>query len=114
SDLDITKRAALLKNDSVHGAFRGSVEVNLENKSLLINGQIVRIIEAATPEDADYTKYGINNALVIDNTGAFTDRESLSRHLKAKGVSKVILTAPGKEIPNIVYGINQKGVDIES
>jgi glyceraldehyde 3-phosphate dehydrogenase len=51
---------------------------------------------------------------VIDNTGVFTNREALSRHLKAKGVSKVLLTAPGKEIPNVVYGINQDTLDIEN
>jgi glyceraldehyde 3-phosphate dehydrogenase len=52
--------------------------------------------------------------LVIDNTGVFRDRENLSRHLKSKGVSKVLLTAPGKgDIPNIVYGVNQNSVDID-
>lgn len=114
SDADIIKRASLLRNDSVHGAFKGSVIEDLENKSLNINGQIVQMIDANNPEDIDYTKYGISNALVIDNTGVFTNREALSRHLNAKGVSKVLLTAPGKEIPNIVYGINQVDLDVES
>lgn len=113
SEADLIKRAALLKNDSVHGAFRGTVDVDIENKAMIINGQIVKMIEAPQPEEVDYTAYGINNALIIDNTGVFTDREALSRHLKAKGASKVILTAPGKEIPNIVYGINQKDFDIK-
>jgi glyceraldehyde 3-phosphate dehydrogenase len=103
-----------MRNDSVHGAFKGSVIEDLENKTLIINGQIVQMIDASNPEDADYTKYGINNALVIDNTGVFTNREALSRHLNAKGVSKVLLTAPGKEIPNVVYGINQGDLDIEN
>ena len=114
SDKDIVKRAALLRSDSVHGAFKGSVVEDLENKSLIINGQIVRMIDASNPEDVDYTQYGINNALVIDNTGVFTNREALSRHLKAKGVSRVLLTAPGKEIPNVVYGINQGTLDLET
>jgi glyceraldehyde 3-phosphate dehydrogenase len=114
SDADIIKRASLLRNDSVHGAFKGSVIEDLENKSLNINGQIVQMIDASNPEDIDYTQYGISNALVIDNTGVFTNREALSRHLKAKGVSKVLLTAPGKEIPNIVYGINQIDLDVEN
>jgi glyceraldehyde 3-phosphate dehydrogenase len=113
SDQDIIKRASLLRNDSVHGAFKGSVNVDLENKTLIINGQIVRMIDANNPEDIDYTQYGIKNALVIDNTGVFTNREALSRHLQAKGVSKVLLTAPGKEIPNVVYGINQGELDVE-
>ncbi len=114
SDKDIIKRAALLRNDSVHGAFKGSVEEDLENKAIIINGQIVQMIDSSNPEDVDYTAYGINNALVIDNTGVFTDRTALSRHLQAKGVSKVLLTAPGKEIPNIVYGINQGELDVEN
>jgi glyceraldehyde 3-phosphate dehydrogenase len=114
SDNDIIKRAALLRSDSVHGAFRGTVSVDLENKSLIINGQIVRMIDASNPEDVDYTQYGINNALIIDNTGVFTNREALSRHLKAKGAAKVLLTAPGKEIPNVVYGINQDTLDVEN
>jgi glyceraldehyde 3-phosphate dehydrogenase len=110
----ITKRAALLTNDSVHGEFNGNVDIDLENKALIINGQIVKLIEAKNPEDTDYTAYGINDALVIDNTGVFSDREALGRHLQAKGVSKVLLTAPGKEIPNIVYGINEGNLDLDS
>src|SRR5690606_34329268 len=81
SDADLIKRAALLKNDSVHGAFKGSVDVDLENKTLIVNGQIIQMINANNPEDIDYTSYGINNALVIDNTGVFTTKEALSRHL---------------------------------
>ncbi|TSJ47654.1 glyceraldehyde-3-phosphate dehydrogenase [Fluviicola chungangensis] len=114
SDKDIVKRAALLRSDSVHGAFRGSVVEDLENKTLIINGQIVHMIDASNPEDVDYTKYGISNALVIDNTGVYTNREALSRHMAAKGVSKVLLTAPGKEVPNVVYGINQGTLDVEN
>jgi glyceraldehyde 3-phosphate dehydrogenase len=113
SETELQKRAALLKNDSVHGAFDGTVAVDAEKKVLIINGHAVQMIAANNPEDIDYTKYGINNALVIDNTGVFTDREALSRHLKGKGTSRVLLTAPGKEIPNIVYGINQDSLDLE-
>ena len=113
SDDSIIKRAALLRNDSVHGAFKGSVIENIDNKSLIINGQIVQMISANSPEEIDYTNYGINNALIIDNTGVFTTKEQLSRHLKAKGAEKVLLTAPGKEIPNIVYGINHFNLDLD-
>ncbi len=113
SDNDIIKRAALLRSDSVHGAFKGSVVEDIENKAIIINGQIVKLIEAKNPEDIDYTAYGINNALIVDNTGVYTTREALSRHLQSKGASKVLLTAPGKEIPNIVYGINQNTLDLE-
>ncbi|MBM3418863.1 MAG: glyceraldehyde-3-phosphate dehydrogenase, partial [Bacteroidetes bacterium] len=91
-----------------------SVIENLDKKTLIINGQIVQMIDASAPENIDYTKFGIQNALLIDNTGVFTSREALSRHLMSKGVAKVLLTAPGKEVPNIVYGINQATLDIEN
>ncbi|GAL72394.1 glyceraldehyde-3-phosphate dehydrogenase [Jejuia pallidilutea] len=102
----LQKRASLLNNDSIHGEFSGTVSVNEKEKALIINGTTVKMISANTPEKIDYTKYGIHNALVIDNTGAFRDKDALSRHLNAKGVKKVLLTAPGKGIPNIVHGVN--------
>lgn len=119
SDITLEKRASLLREDSVHGEFPGTVEADLENKALIINGRTIRMIAANKPEDIDYTSYGINDALIIDNTGAFRDDEALGRHLKAKGASKVLLTAPGKGVPNIVHGVNQtnfspKEVDIFS
>lgn len=104
----LEKRASLLRYDSVHGDFEGSVEADFENSSLIINGTTVHIITANGPEDIDYTQYGIEDALVIDNTGAFTTEEALKRHLTSKGVDKVLLTAPGKGVPNIVYGVNHK------
>ncbi len=113
SEDQIKKRASLLRMDSVHGPFPGTIFEDYMNKNLIINGQVIHIIQANHPSEIDYTTFGINNALVLDNTGVFTDKEALSNHLKSKGVSKVILTAPGKEIPNIVYGINQKEFKIE-
>lgn len=104
----LEKRASLLRYDSVHGDFQGSVEADVENNALIINGTTVHIITANSPEEIDYTKYGIEDALVIDNTGAFTTEEALKRHLVSKGVSKVLLTAPGKGVPNIVYGVNHE------
>jgi glyceraldehyde 3-phosphate dehydrogenase len=112
SDIEITKRADLLRTDSVHGPFPGTVIEDLENKALIINGHTVHMIDAKNPEDVDYTAYGINDALLIDNTGVFRDKAELSRHLKAKGVSKVLLTAPAKDIPNVVYGVNQETIDL--
>lgn len=109
----LKKRAYLLRNDSVHGPFPGSIIEDVENMALIINGQRVNFIAANNPEDIDYTAYGIKDALIIDNTGVFKDRTALSRHLKSKGASKVLLTAPGKEVPNIVYGVNNKSLDIE-
>jgi|SRR5690554_637424 len=113
SEKVLKKRAALFINDSVHGAFDGIVDLDTEKKVMIINGLTVQMIEAKNPEDIDYTAYGINNALVIDNTGVFNDKESLSRHLQSKGTSQVVLTAPGSGIPNIVYGINQGILDLE-
>jgi glyceraldehyde 3-phosphate dehydrogenase len=102
----LEKRASLLRYDSVHGDFQGSVIADPENNALLINGTTVHIITANSPEEIDYTTFGIEDALVIDNTGAFTTEEALKRHLTSKGVDKVLLTAPGKGVPNIVYGVN--------
>ncbi|MFI5170886.1 MAG: glyceraldehyde-3-phosphate dehydrogenase [Chitinophagales bacterium] len=115
SDEDIIKRASLLRRDSVHGKFHGTVVEDLENKALIINGHTVYMIAADVPETIDYTQFGINEALVIDNTGIARDREKLSKHLLAKGVSQVLLTAPGKgDIPNIVHGINHEKFDLNS
>ena len=102
----LDKRATLLRYDSVHGDFQGSVSADIENNALIINGTTVHVITANSPEEIDYTQFGIDNALVIDNTGAFTSEEALQRHLVSKGVDKVLLTAPGKGVPNIVYGVN--------
>ncbi len=110
----ITKRAALFRMDSVHGPFSGVVSEDHDNDQLIINGQVVQLIAANAPEDIDYRQYGIEDALVIDNTGVFRDEEQLGRHLKAKGVSKALLTAPGAGMPNIVYGLNHKDFDLDS
>jgi len=104
----LEKRASLLRYDSIHGDFMGSVVADHKNNALLINGTTVHIISANSPEEIDYTAYGIKDALIIDNTGAFTTEEALRRHLSSKGASKVLLTAPGKGVPNIVHGVNHK------
>ena len=109
----LEKRASLLRVDSVHGDFLGTVEVNTKAKALIINGTTVYMISASKPEDIDYTKYQIKDALVIDNTGAFRDFKELNRHLISKGASKVLLTAPGKGVPNIVHGVNHKIYNLE-
>lgn len=114
SDTEIVKRADLLRTDSVHGPFPGTIIEDLQNKALIINGHTVHMIDAKNPEDVDYTAYGINNALLIDNTGVFRDKAELSRHMKAKGISKVLLTAPAKDIPNVVHGVNHGTVDVKA
>ena len=104
--VSLEKRASLLRYDSIHGDFMGSVVADVKNNALIINGTTVHVITANGPEEIDYTKYGINDALVIDNTGAFTTEEALRRHLSSQGAQKVLLTAPGKGVPNIVHGVN--------
>ncbi|MFN8165221.1 MAG: glyceraldehyde-3-phosphate dehydrogenase [Bacteroidia bacterium] len=114
SDEDIAKRADLLRNDSVHGAFPGTVIEDFEHKALIVNGHSVQMIASNDPSTIDYTSYGIHDALIIDNTGVVRDREGLGKHLKSKGVSKVLLTAPGKgDVPNVVYGVNEGAFDPE-
>lgn len=109
----LKKRAALLENDSVHGRFPGTIDIDYDQKHLIINGQRIQIIASSDPTSIDYSALGINDALLIDNTGAYRDKEALSLHLQANGISKVLLTAPGKGIPNIVYGINHAELDIK-
>ncbi len=109
---DIVKRASLLRRDSVHGPFLGSIDVLESESAMVVNGNYVKFINASSPESVDYTQYGIEDAIVIDNTGAWRDRAGLGRHLEAKGVSKVILTAPGKgDLPNVVYGVNHASLN---
>lgn len=110
---DLEKRASLLRRDSVHGSFKGTIQVDEENQALVVNGNQVKIIFADQPDTIDYTQYGINNALVIDNTGKWRDEAGLSLHLKSKGVSRVLLTAPGKGVKNIVMGVNQGDITDE-
>lgn len=102
----LEKRASLLRSDSIHGDFSGTVNLSDEKTCLIINGTSVHFISADDPESIDYTQYGITNALLIDNTGAYRDQESLGRHISANGIDKVLLTAPAKGVPNIVHGVN--------
>jgi glyceraldehyde 3-phosphate dehydrogenase len=113
---DLARRASLLRRDSVHGPFEGSIGLDRDKNELIINGNRVQLLYANSPDQIDYTVHGINNAVVIDNTGKWRDREGLGLHLQAKGVSQVLLTAPGKgDIPNIVYGVNSNAaVDNEN
>nr|WP_269928462.1 glyceraldehyde-3-phosphate dehydrogenase [Kocuria massiliensis] len=104
---DLFKRASLLRRDSVHGAFQGTIQVDPETNVVNANGVPIQFIYSSDPSTVDYTEYGIDDALVIDNTGRWRDEEGLSQHLKSKGVSKVLLTAPGKgNLKNIVCGVN--------
>ena len=110
---DLEKRAALLRRDSVHGPFKGTVRVLEDKNILVVNGNPIKIIYANSPEEIDYNDYGITNALIVDNTGVWKDTEGLSGHLRP-GASKVLLTAPaGDDIPNIVYGVNHDQITLD-
>ncbi|TKB43730.1 glyceraldehyde-3-phosphate dehydrogenase [Thalassotalea mangrovi] len=107
-DGDLEKRASLLRRDSIHGAFNGSISIDEEMGVIKANGAYIKVIYAKSPAEIDYTEYGINDALVVDNTGIWTDEAGLGQHLESKGVKKVLLTAPAKgDIKNIVYGVNE-------
>ncbi|EKO3565506.1 glyceraldehyde-3-phosphate dehydrogenase [Vibrio metschnikovii] len=107
-DGDLEKRANLLRRDSVHGQFNGSIIIDSERKALIANGNYIQMIYADSPQEVDYSHYGIDDALVVDNTGVWRDSEGLSRHLASPGASKVLLTAPGKgDIKNVVFGVNE-------
>ena len=106
---DLVKRASLLRRDSVHGSFNGTITIDEENNTILANGNLIQVIYSNDPTTVDYTAYGNQDAIVVDNTGKWRDAEGLGQHLKCPGVARVILTAPGKgEIKNIVHGINHQ------
>ncbi|MAZ55438.1 MAG: glyceraldehyde-3-phosphate dehydrogenase [Flavobacteriales bacterium] len=108
----LIKRCALLRQDSVHGSFSSSIEINEKELYIVINGQKIQFFDEVTKNEL--TKYGIHNALLIDNTGVYKDYDSLKKHLEIDGINKVLLTAPGSGIPNIVYGVNQSTLDVDN
>ncbi len=104
---DAEKRASLLRRDSVHGRFSGTIRADNEKNQIIANGNPIQLIYANSPSEVDYTAHGISNAIVIDNTGIWRDEEGLGQHLQSPGVQRVLLTAPGKgAIKNIIYGVN--------
>lgn len=111
ADGDLEKRASLLRRDSIHGSFAGTISVDEENEAIIANGNFIKVIYASSPSEIDYTAYGIKDALLIDNTGKWRDVDGLSQHLQCAGVSRVVLTAPGKgDMKNVVYGVNQADI----
>lgn len=114
SDDDIVRRASLLRRDSIHGSFQGTIRVDEENECIIANGNVIRVIYASDPAKIDYTDYGIDDAIIIDNTGVWRDKDGLSQHLKSKGAKRVLLTAPGKgSVKNIVSGLNTRDITDE-
>ncbi len=104
---DLAKRASLLRRDSVHGPFDGTIVIDEENNTMTVNASLIQVIYSNDPKTVDYTQYGIKDALLVDNTGRWRDAEGLGQHLTCPGIERVVLTAPGKgELKNIVHGIN--------
>ena len=113
-ELDLERRASLLRQDSIHGSFNGTIRVDQENGVLICNGNVIRFIYADDPTQIDYTEYGIDKAMIIDSTGVWRDQEGLQNHLQAKGVAKVLLTTSGKgSVKNIVSGVNSDLINEE-
>ncbi len=111
---DMVKRASLLRRDSVHGSFKGTIRIDLENNCIIANGNVIHIIYSNAPADVDYERFGITDATIIDNTGAWRDQKGLAEHLKSKGAARVIVTAPGKKgLKNIVSGINSSALSAD-
>ena len=106
------KRCALLRQDSVHGNFSSSIQINEKELSIIINGQKIQFFDEKTKHTLK--EHGINDALLIDNTGIFKNKEELSQHLQIDQINRVLLTAPGRGIANIVYGVNHQKIDIDS
>ena len=111
---DLVKRASLLRRDSIHGKFNGSIVVDEQRNVITANGVDIQVIYADSPSEVDYTAYGIHDAILIDNTGVWRDVDGLSRHLQSQGIAKVLLTAPGKGgMKNIVCGVNDSDISAE-
>lgn len=108
---DLEKRASLLRRDSVHGAFQGTIEIDREAGTLLANGTLVQVIYSDDPASVDYTAHGIDRAIVVDNTGRWRDDDGLAQHLRCPGIARVVLTAPGKgPLKNVVFGVNHETI----
>ena len=101
--LDVDYLAYMLKYDSVHGQFDGTVDV--KDGKLIVNGNEVRITAERNPEDLKWDEIGAE--YVIDATGLFKTKETAGKHLKA-GAKKVIISAPSSDAPMFVMGVNHK------
>jgi glyceraldehyde 3-phosphate dehydrogenase len=104
---DAKTLAHLLKHDSVHGPFRGTVEAR--DDSLAVNGKTVKVLACKDPAALPWKALGVE--IVVESTGRFTDRESASKHLQA-GAKRVVISAPAKgEDLTIVLGVNEDRYD---
>ena len=106
--LDVDHLAYLLKYDSVHGKFKGDVDV--QDGQLVVNGKKIRITSEKNPEELKWNDAGVE--IVLDCTGIFTEQDSAGKHLKA-GAKKVVISAPSKNVPMFVMGVNHKEIKAE-
>ena len=103
--LDVDHLAYLLKFDSVHGQFDGTISTN--NGNLVVNGKEIRITAERNPEDLKWDAVGAE--VVLDCTGIFTSIEGAGKHIKA-GAKKVAISAPSADAPMFVMGVNHKDI----
>ena len=103
--LDVDHLAYLLKYDSVHGKYPGKVEV--KNGQLIVDDRIIRVTAERNPEDLKWSE--VSAEIVIDSTGIFTSLTSADAHLRA-GAKKVVISAPSKDVPMFVMGVNHKDI----
>jgi len=101
--LEIDQLAYLLKFDSVHGRFKGTVEIIKGN--LIVNGNSIRITSEKKPENIKWNEVDVD--YVIESTGFFTDKDQAALHLKG-GAKKVVISAPSKDAPMFVMGVNNE------
>lgn len=106
--LEVDHLAYLLKYDSVHGKYPGTVEV--KDGHLVVDGKTVRVTAERNPEDLKWNEVGAE--VVIDCTGIFTTKDTAGAHLKA-GARKVVISAPSKDAPMFVMGVNHTDVKPE-
>ncbi|MCF7569139.1 type I glyceraldehyde-3-phosphate dehydrogenase [Sabulilitoribacter arenilitoris] len=99
--LDVEHLAYLLKYDSVHGKFDGTIET--KNGKLIVNGNEIRITAERNPEDLKWDEVGAE--VILDCTGIFTTLDKAQAHIKA-GAKKVAISAPSADAPMFVMGVN--------
>jgi glyceraldehyde 3-phosphate dehydrogenase len=103
--LELDHLAYMLEYDSVHGKYKGTIEVS--NNKLVVDGKAIRVTSERNPENLKWNEVGAQ--VVIDCTGIFTTLESANAHIRA-GAKKVVISAPSKDAPMFVMGVNHKDV----
>ena len=103
--LDVEHLAYLLKYDSVHGQFQGTIEV--KNGNLVVNGNEIRVSAERNPEDLKWD--AVSADVVLDCTGIFTNLEGAQKHITA-GAKKVAISAPSADAPMFVMGVNHNEI----